>query len=99
MSDTIVDLDDNARIPAMPKQRPPARRAEDIPARWRERTDLAGYAACSRQGRPDGTMRYDICSDTFQNREQAHNAREYLTQKRGGQGVDFVVMELREVVR
>jgi hypothetical protein len=90
---TVQDLD--ARIPAMPARRP-ARRVEDIPARWRERSDLVGYAACSRQGRPDRTMRYDICSDTFPNREQAHNARKYLTQKRSGD-VDFVVMELREV--
>jgi hypothetical protein len=83
----------------MPTRRPLARRSDDIPARWRERSELVGYAACSRHGRRDGTMRYDIISDTFQNREQAHNAREYLAQKRGGQGVDFVVMELREVVR
>lgn len=94
----IVDLDQ--RLAALPT-RPPARPADDIPARWRERRDLASYAACSRQASPDhdGTMLYTIESRVFPNPEQAHHARVYLRQKRATAGVDYVVVELREVVR
>jgi hypothetical protein len=49
---TVQDLD--AHIPAMPKQRPPARRVEDIPARWRERTDSSATRPAHGKDDPTG---------------------------------------------